>query len=69
MNWSIVKAILIFDLVLIAMAALMIGFEYFGYNGEDSLLQIEPMIARLHGHAIPACLLNCQRQQKETVAP
>ena len=61
MNWSIVKATLIFDLVLIAMAAVLISFEHFAYSGKDSVFQIEPMIARLNTHAIPACLSNCPR--------
>ena len=57
------KATLIFDVVLIATATILIGFEHFGYGGEDSLFQIEPIIGRLHARAIPACLLlpNCQR--------
>lgn len=64
------KATLIFDLVLIAMAAVLISFEHFGYGGEDNRLQIESLIGRLPVHAIPACLLlpNCQRKQKEIVA-
>ncbi len=57
------KATLIFDLVLVALAAVAVSFEYSGYSGEDSQFQIEPIIGRLHAHAIPACLLvsNCQR--------
>jgi hypothetical protein len=57
------KATLIFDLVLIAMAAVLISFEHLGFVGDDSPLQLEPMIGGLPVHAVPACLLlpNCPR--------
>jgi len=57
------KATLIFDLVLVAMAALLISLEYPGDAAEDSPFQNEPIVGRLPARAIPACLLrpNCQR--------
>jgi hypothetical protein len=57
------KATLIFDLALIATAVLLIGLERLDYSAEDGFFQIEPIVGRLHVHALPACLLmpNCQR--------
>jgi hypothetical protein len=61
MKGSIVKATLIFDLVLIVMAAALINLDPFGYGTADGLFQTESMIARLHAPPIPSCILNCQR--------